>query len=542
MFARLVRLGPALGALLLAACAEPPPPAPPPQAAPPPQEFKCPAGATWDGATCKAQHACQVEQDATAAAAQQSSACISESDCEAQCKGGAMRSCTDLAVKLDKKTNGATERTLDLYKKACFGGDGEGCYKLGAAYQYGWAGIEKDMARSVGLYHEACNCRNAGGCNDWGFFLERGEGVPKDEKQAAELYLRACNLGSPLGCKNTGVMYDNGAGFAKDDAKALKYYDRSCEAGQDSGCYNGALLYEKQSPPQYRAAIERYKKACDRGYALACTNYGYLVENGRGVDADAVVAVEYYKKGCEGGNNQGCSNVGVMWEGGHGTGRKDTARAVEYYEKACKMGLNDGCEKSKKIFSHLRTECDALAVAAKPQKPALGPKPTTPPPPPNEGCTNLGYLYEKGVGVAKDERAAADFYKKSCDAKLPTGCANLGNIYDAGQVYPQDFKKANELYKKACDLGSSGGCNNLGYAYATARGVPKNERRGLDLYKKACEKGSDTACNNIRHLTQLMAAAKVTPAAGTIQGPSHVGNQGSGSGASDALRPVTAPR
>src|SRR4051794_2705651 len=159
MFARLARLSPALSAFIFfAACAEAPPPAP--VAPPPPQEFKCPAGATWDGSTCKAQHACEVEQEASAAAAQQSAACISEADCEKQCEAGTMKSCTDLAHKVEKK-GGTTERTLELYKKACFGGDGEGCYQLGTAYQHGRAGLEKDLARMTELYRQACNCRSS---------------------------------------------------------------------------------------------------------------------------------------------------------------------------------------------------------------------------------------------------------------------------------------------------------------------------------------------------------------------------------------------
>jgi TPR repeat protein len=277
------------------------------------------------------------------------------------------------------------------------------------------------------------------------------------------------------------------------------------------------------------------------GVAAACTNYGYMVEKGKGVDrADNVVAVEFYKRGCDKGNSYGCSNMGVMWEYGLGTGRKDVGRAMEYYEKGCGMNLNIACDKKNNLMGSLQRECDAQ-TSAKP-KPALGGKPAAEAPPPNEGCTNLGYLYEHGTGVGKDERVAADYYKKSCDAKLPIGCQNLGNIYDAGRVVPQDHKKAAELYKKSCDLGSSGGCNNLGLKYEYGSGVIKNETHALDLYKKACEKGSEIACGNVRYLARRMEYEKAKkPFDVQAAGVRNVGSHGAGSSASDALRPVTAP-
>jgi hypothetical protein len=536
---RPIRLSPLFSVLVLAACASEPPPTPVAPTPPPPQEFKCPPGATWDGSTCKAQHACEVEQPASAVAAQQSSACIGEADCEKQCTDGTSRSCADLANKLEKK-GGTSERTNELYKKACFGGDGEGCYKLADAYQYGRGGVEKDVARMIELYGQACNCRNAGGCNDLGYHVERGEGTPKDEKRAAELYQKSCELGSALGCKNSGVLFDSGTGVAKDPAKALEYYNRACEAKQDGGCYNAGLAYERMSPPEHSKANDRYKRACERGHGAACTNYGFNVEKGHGATADNAAAYELYKKGCDNGNHYGCSNMGVMWEYGLGTGRKDTGRATEHYEKACKMGLAEGCQKMRNVISHLKSECDAQ-VSAKPPKPTFGPKPAATPPP-NEGCTNLGYLYERGVGVSKDERTAAEFYKKSCDAKLPVGCVNLGNFYDNGKVFPQDVKKSAELYKKGCDFGASSGCNNLGVAYDSGSGVIKNERRALDLFKGACEKGNETACNNARHVTNRLAARAQKGAEFPVGAIRAQGSLGSGSGSSEALRPVTAPR
>jgi TPR repeat protein len=525
----------------LAGCGHEPPP---PPEAPKVQAFTCPPGATWDGASCKSQHACEVEQPESATAAQQASACIGEADCEKQCEAGSAKSCTDLGAKLDKRS-GPTERSLELYKKACFGGDGEGCYKLGGAYQHGYGGLEKDRARSIELYKHACNCRSAAGCNDFGFGTQYGEGTTQNEAKAATLYEKACELGNAIGCKNIGWMYETGTGVPKDLDTAIRFYNRSCEAKHDNGCYNAAIAYEHLPAPDLAKAAENYKKACEMNVPAACTNYGFAVEKGRGVErADFVAAVDYYKRGCEKGNNYGCSNMGVMWELGLGVGRKDVGRAMEFYDKACSMSLPLACEKKTKLMASLQTECDAQTVKS---KPGVGAKPAAKvadAPLPNEGCTNLGYLYEHGTGLPKDERLAKDYYQRSCDAKLPIGCQNLGNVYDAGRVVPQDHKKAAELYKKSCDLGSSGGCNNLGLKYEYGTGVPKSEARALDLYKKACEKGSEIACNNVRYLAHRLELQKQRQPLEQQQAAAlrAVINHGAASGASEGLRPVTAPR
>jgi TPR repeat protein len=203
-----------------------------------------------------------------------------------------------------------------------------------------------------------------------------------------------------------------------------------------------------------------------------------------------VKAVELYKKGCEGdkerglpGNPQGCNNVGVMFERGRGTGSTDLGQAAEYYEKACAAGLSDGCQYRTNLVTHMREECE---------KPGA------------DDCTNLGYVYERGIGVGVDYRAAAGYYEKACNAGRPVGCSNMGILYDQGRGVGQDFKKAADLYRRACDMGGGTGCNNLAFLHEKGNGVKKDARKALDLYRRGCDKGSDRACNNVKILIDEM--------------------------------------
>ncbi len=258
-------------------------PAAEPAEAPAPQEHTCPSGAAWDGAACKPVEACSVEQDVGARRAASEAECVGRAECEKQCDAGIARSCADLAAMLGKDGPDAQERALQLSRKACDGGDGDGCYQLGVGHELGKGALAKDLGRAASLYARACNCGSHRGCNDVAFALEKGQGVAQDKARAVALYVRSCDLGSALGCKNAGVMFHDGAGVRADPGRAFALSTRACEGGEAGGCNNLALMYEagEGTAADDAQAASLYAKACGLGAANACTSYGSLFENGR---------------------------------------------------------------------------------------------------------------------------------------------------------------------------------------------------------------------------------------------------------------------
>lgn len=77
-----------------------------------------------------------------------------------------------------------------------------------------------------------------------------------------------------------------------------------------------------------------------------------------------------------------------------------------------------------------------------------------------EGCSNLGGLYYKGLGVRQDYYKAHELWKKACDMKVGEACFNLGMLYYKGQGVRQNLSTAKQYYGKACDLGRQIGCDN----------------------------------------------------------------------------------
>lgn len=83
-----------------------------------------------------------------------------------------------------------------------------------------------------------------------------------------------------------------------------------------------------------------------------------------------------------------------------------------------------------------------------------------------EGCYELGRLYEEGVGVPKDEKAARALYELACppyrprstdwgdEAKTgdysPAACDRLAEIYEGGTMPPKDVPRAQYYAEFAC--------------------------------------------------------------------------------------------
>jgi len=78
-----------------------------------------------------------------------------------------------------------------------------------------------------------------------------------------------------------------------------------------------------------------------------------------------------------------------------------------------------------------------------------------------DGCSNLGALYEKGVGVRADLGEATALYQRACDGGAALGCSNLGALYAHGRGVARDVSEAQRLFQQACEGGSAMGCNNL---------------------------------------------------------------------------------
>jgi TPR repeat protein len=94
---------------------------------------------------------------------------------------------------------------------------------------------------------------------------------------------------------------------------------------------------------------------------------------------------------------------------------------------------------------------------------------------------NVALMYERGIGVGKDEKDAVVWYGKAASQGNASAQFNLGVLYEHGSGTQVDFAKANEWYRKASVQGDALAIGNLGMLYVRGQGVKENKTAGVAL-------------------------------------------------------------
>ena len=111
--------------------------------------------------------------------------------------------------------------------------------------------------------------------------------------------------------------------------------------------------------------------------------------------------------------------------------------------------------------------------------------------------TLIGYLYEKGLGVARDDAEALAWYRKAAQQGHAPAQRNIGILYEQGAGVAQDHAEALRWYRMAAEQGNAGAQTNAGHLYEKGLGVPQNYSEALRWYRKAADQEEATAQNNI---------------------------------------------
>jgi TPR repeat protein len=109
----------------------------------------------------------------------------------------------------------------------------------------------------------------------------------------------------------------------------------------------------------------------------------------------------------------------------------------------------------------------------------------------------LGWFFQDGIGVAKDEKEAVKWYRKAAEQGEATGQRLLGWCYANGTGVAKDEKEAVKWYTKAAEKEEEVGQRLLGWCYANGIGVAKDEKEAVKWYAKAADQGDDTAQNKL---------------------------------------------
>lgn len=336
---------------------------------------QCPDGFRFDGAKC------------TRLASGDAYQCRPNelNDCLAQCRVGHAGSCNNAGTSFFRGDGVRQDlaKAAQLFSKSCAGGFGLACFNLGYMQVEG-VGIKQDVEAARRSFTASCDAGEAAGCSELGWMKVGGIGMEPDYEAGRKLFVDACVDGFPSGCVNLAYMYSAGLGVKKDYERALAFNAQACDGGGPGGCAALALMYTRGwgIAPDEKAAYDLYKRACDGGSATGCNGLGLAYVNGKGTKKDIARATELFTWACEAGSKDGCFDLGLMMSGGIEGGTRDDAVAAAAFDKGCQLG-------------------HAMA------------------------CSELGFAFLEGRGVAKDQRRGVSFIERGCQGGDKKACDAL---------------------------------------------------------------------------------------------------------------------
>ena len=119
-----------------------------------------------------------------------------------------------------------------------------------------------------------------------------------------------------------------------------------------------------------------------------------------------------------------------------------------------------------------------------------------------EAQTELGRLYDRGLGVQKDDLTALAWFRKAAEKGYARAQNAVGSFYASGRGVEKNDSEAVNWYRKAAEQGYAPAQANLGVRYMTGKGVTTDYDQGILWLTRATQRG------NVRAKAQLGLASE----------------------------------
>jgi len=270
----------------------------------------------------------------------------------------------------------------DLQKKA-EAGDSSSADALGRAYEDG-SGVQKNLEKAAFWYRKAADQGNAKAQNSLGVLYWTGDGVEKDKKEAVSWFRKSARQGDGSGMFNLGMAYYNGEGVNTDDSLAYGWFMLSSEAGSRAG----------------KDAAARSQSEHPHMFAEACLRVGQMFEKGEDLPKNIDSAALWYGK----------------------------AQALDSREV---LGSDEALLRLGAMYLRINNYSEAERWCEKAAKARL-----------TGGYFCLGYMYQRGLGVAQNPKEAFRWYEQGARATHVPSMWVLAQMYEKGEGVPADRSEA----------------------------------------------------------------------------------------------------
>jgi len=110
---------------------------------------------------------------------------------------------------------------------------------------------------------------------------------------------------------------------------------------------------------------------------------------------------------------------------------------------------------------------------------------------------NLGLMYQKGEGVARNEADAAHWYRLAASQGLADAQQRLADHYYFGHGIPRSYTQAAQWYRRAAEQGNARAQFQLGHLYDVGLGIEHDYGQYRYWTRKAAEQGHEDALREV---------------------------------------------
>lgn len=107
--------------------------------------------------------------------------------------------------------------------------------------------------------------------------------------------------------------------------------------------------------------------------------------------------------------------------------------------------------------------------------------------------TNLGLMYNDGLGVPQDNKKAVWWYRLAADQGYPRAQYYLGTMFEEGHGVPQDYQEAAKSYRQAAVQGYVKAQFKLGLMSLKGQGVMQSNENAYAWWSVAATNGHEDA-------------------------------------------------
>lgn len=347
------------------------------------------------------------------------------------------------------------------YKIAADNKVAEGFYQLARMLENKLLAEGKDIGGAISYYKKAAELNHTEALTDMGYFYENGKiGNGVDDKKAEEFYQQAIKANNSRAMCNLGMIYYrfymkklNTSG-SKDEStkrKALNLFEMALKLGNPKAyALLGKYYDEEGNEPKAKEYFTQGRALNDPECKFYCAFYqlmDLLRENSDDMSAYERVAETFHQVLIEVPDYYLASYyLGFLYEVGYGV-PQNIPIAENYFIKAEKdsngLHTNTLIKRGAVMFSKNNNPEEALKYLTKAaeQNDPLA-------------MNEVGLLLREGVGAAKDEGKAEQYFMKSHLLNFEEGSMNYALLLMKSEE--QDKTKEKNGYRILTDLASKG--------------------------------------------------------------------------------------